>query len=356
MTKFLSDKLRALSFFSIIMVVYIHAFNVQVNMATGVDVVQRGYNSFIQDFISHGIADFSVPMFFVISGFLYFMNIKTGAASEFIQKYKKRFETVVLPYLIWSVFGILLFLLLQSIPSVRIFFAQKVMIKDYSLSDWMDNIFINPVQYQFWFLRDLIVLIALSPVIYYVIKYLKLFGVIVFLVIWLLDAQLIIMKTVSLFFFGLGSFLSIQKIDIEKLSLKKFSMVIVIVWIALICLRTIFTYESYWNYWLYVLHAFIMLLGVVTIWSLYDKLVGATDISKMKLYSLFQYTFFIYAAHEPALTICKKILTFALGRTQPVSLAIYFVAPVLVIVTMIGCGFLFKRAAPAVYAVITGGR
>ncbi|MDH7463673.1 acyltransferase [Chitinophagaceae bacterium 26-R-25] len=356
MTKFLSDKLRALSFCSIIMVVYIHAFNLQTNMATGSEVIQRGYNSFIQDFVSHGIASFSVPLFFIISGFLYFINMKTGAASEFIQKYKRRFETVVLPYLIWSVLGILFVLLLQSIPPLRLFFSQNLMIKDYSLLDWLDNIFINPVQYQFWFLRDLIVLIAISPVIYYLIKYLKVFAVIIFLMIWLLDAQLIVFKSVSLFFFGLGSFFGIQKIDIEKLSLKKFSIALGVTWIALICLRTIFTYESYWNYWVYVFHSMIMLLGVITIWSIYDTIVGSTDISTTKLYSLFQYTFFIFAFHEPALTMCRKISFFVLGRTQAISLAIYFIAPVLVIITAIACGFLVKKAAPRVYTVITGGR
>lgn len=58
----------------------------------------------------------------------------------------------------------------------------------YSLTDWLDAFWsINggcPICYQFWFLRDLIVMILFSPLIYILVKYFRWFSVFVLGVLW----------------------------------------------------------------------------------------------------------------------------------------------------------------------------
>ena len=125
MNKYLSIKLNVISFFSMVMVVFLHSYNVVVNLNTQNIELNRGYSSFFQDFFSQGITRIAVPLFFLISGYLFFLNIK-GAPGEFISKFKKRLKTIVLPYLFWSVWGLLLFFILQTLPQSKNFFTASI--------------------------------------------------------------------------------------------------------------------------------------------------------------------------------------------------------------------------------------
>ena len=72
MDRFQSDKLRILSFFAIVCVLYIHSFFPEINGLENFFIVSK-----IQYFISTLIGRNAVPLFFIMSGFLYFRNIKT---------------------------------------------------------------------------------------------------------------------------------------------------------------------------------------------------------------------------------------------------------------------------------------
>ena len=88
MDKNLSDKFKILSFFSIVMVVYAHSYYLE-----GEDYV---LNSFMQDLV-RGIDRIAVPLFFTISGYLFFININDGLTSVLI-KIRKRAMTLLIPY------------------------------------------------------------------------------------------------------------------------------------------------------------------------------------------------------------------------------------------------------------------
>ena len=62
MSLYLSNKIKNISFILTILVVILHAYNMQ----NDINIV-----SFIQTFISHGIATIAVPIFFIISGYLF---------------------------------------------------------------------------------------------------------------------------------------------------------------------------------------------------------------------------------------------------------------------------------------------
>lgn len=80
MTQYLSDKLKVLSFISIMLVLYIHSdFKEQ-------DILGMFWNNKIQVIISEMIGRCAVPLFYIISGFLFFLNVPNGLNSI----YKKR--------------------------------------------------------------------------------------------------------------------------------------------------------------------------------------------------------------------------------------------------------------------------
>lgn len=106
MNTYLSEKLKVISFIAMILVVLLHSYNLIVRLKTGTVVLDRGYNFFIQEFISQGITRIAVPLFFAISGYLFFLNL-SGTWSEFKEKYRKRIKTLLLPYLFWSLWSLL---------------------------------------------------------------------------------------------------------------------------------------------------------------------------------------------------------------------------------------------------------
>ena len=76
MNKYLSDKLKAISFILMGMVVFLHSYNIKIKFASGTGIIKQGYNSFTQDFISNGVTRIAVPLFFTISGYLFFLSMK----------------------------------------------------------------------------------------------------------------------------------------------------------------------------------------------------------------------------------------------------------------------------------------
>lgn len=66
--------------------------------------------------------------------------------------------TLFIPYLFWSLFGVLFYFTLQSLPPLQVFFTKKLII-DYSFQELINVIFNQPIPYQLWFLKDLMILV-----------------------------------------------------------------------------------------------------------------------------------------------------------------------------------------------------
>lgn len=79
MTTFFSNKIKILSFLSIILVLYIHSgFHDYPH-----EIMGMIFNHYLQNFISHTIGRCAVPLFFAISGYLFFLNTDDGISSIF---------------------------------------------------------------------------------------------------------------------------------------------------------------------------------------------------------------------------------------------------------------------------------
>lgn len=98
MTAYMSDKLRVLSFLSIILVIYIHMFYTEGTDMPGLNIVES--------FWGQGICLLAVPLFFVISGYLFFLRCPNGVNSMW-PKIRKRGKTLLMPYLLMNTVALL---------------------------------------------------------------------------------------------------------------------------------------------------------------------------------------------------------------------------------------------------------
>ena len=145
------DRIRIFSFVLTVLVIWIHA--VEPGFAAGDPV--RGTEDIyriLQSFLGSCLGQIAVPGFFCMSGYLFFR----GGRPLFREKLRKRVRTLLIPYILWNTVYYAVYILAGRAEKGLLQLAEAV----------MDHRF-NPV---FWYLKELIVITVLTPLIYLLIK------------------------------------------------------------------------------------------------------------------------------------------------------------------------------------------
>lgn len=115
--------------------------------------------------------------FFILSGYFFYHKIECFDAGYYLRKIKSRIKTLFVPYLIWNCVPIL-FIILGNLYSMifrnksandLIGFMSELW-SDGLWHVWWDKINGMPFDSPLWYVRDLMVLCILSPVIYWIIR------------------------------------------------------------------------------------------------------------------------------------------------------------------------------------------
>ena len=179
MEKYLSNKIKNISLILTFLVVILHAYNLESSE------VVLSMNSFIQNFISYGICTIAVPMFFMISGYLFFYKFKP-TLDGWINKYKKRFKSLVIPFVVWCVGWMIILYLVQLTPFGQVFFSNMI-VSEFNLKQLFEYTFKYPIPFQLWYILDLIKLVIISPIIYYIVKLVGKIYASIIIVLWFIN-------------------------------------------------------------------------------------------------------------------------------------------------------------------------
>lgn len=127
----------------------------------------------VRYFFAQIIARVAVPLFFMFSGFLFFFKSEELTFSNYKGKLTKRIRTLLIPYLFWNSTPILYYLLgrflgLGSQYGIGFGFIDyiKPFWDNYSPHLNGEGIASYPICTPFWYIRDLMVTVLLSPIIY----------------------------------------------------------------------------------------------------------------------------------------------------------------------------------------------
>ncbi len=351
-----SLKIKLLSLLAMLMVVYVHAYTFEEHSYLGVLYSEKSYNSFIQDFISQGVTRVAVPIFFIISGFLFFVNYSFNSAT-ILSKYKKRVRSLLLPYLLWSGLGIVAFYIFQLLPQVRPFFGDHL-IDTKSTAELLDIFLLNPIPYQLWFIKDLLVLTLISPLVWLMVKHLREAFLLVLFAAWLVDLQTFIFTPESVLYFSMGCYLSIKQKLLITTPHPKQTAITLFTWLGLILFKTELNYLSLSDELTSMLvHKAAIVAGIYAMWQFINYVTDHFTATCQKITNLTVSSFFIYAFHEPLLTILKKGLVYMFEiRTDFTTLLVYLLAPVLSILIAVLVAGLLRRNVPALFGMLTGYR
>jgi hypothetical protein len=343
----ISARIEILRFPLIIGVVLIHTYSQGTGSLFGEQQVvdSNGLIIWIQTLFSEVLGRTSVPLFFLISGVLLFRNFIPDFA-WYRSKIQSRVHSILVPYIIWNLAVLVFRLIAESNPASAAFISERnEFVSDYDLYNYFEILW-NPIAYQFWFVKDLFIVVLLSPIVHWVSRSLTYIPIILFFGLWLIDAPRFIL------FCCFGCLITIKKWRLDFFD--KYSKKILISYLifgvfnaVLITVGNIAFLDQF--------SKIIILLGTVAVWCLSKMLIN-TKLQK-QLIKLAPFSFFVYAAHEPLITISKKISYAFFPPSNSLEIILYyFFLPAIVVITLIACALVLKEFTPQFYAVLTGGR
>lgn len=357
--KLQSKVIDVLRFPMAVLVVLLHASFMNERDAEG-DSIFSGFDSSIYEVVDflfvNSLCAVAVPLFFFISGYLFFC--KGGQFfgwPSYAAKIRRRFGSLFVPYVAWNALVILFLFVVQCMVPSMMSGSNKA-IADYSVADylcsflsmsWVNPSGINvPVNGPLWFIRDLMVLCLLSPLVFCLSKWLKWLFPLCAMAYWLADHPLFLFPTgPAVFFFSLGAWIGIRGIGFVecsrrwgKWSLGAFSLAV---------LLNLFCRDA-------LLGKAVVLFGVVAMVYVVALLVERklVDVNRFLTGS----TFFLFAAHYQIIVVLVRLLSKLGVQNQWFYLAGYFLCPLLVVSIVLCVYALLNRYAPRLSALLSGGR
>jgi Acyltransferase family. len=289
-----------------------------------------------------------------LSGYLFFYGFEWSKERYFL-KLKSRIKTLLIPFLFWNICSLLIIFLAQYFPATKIYFSgNSPLIAEFSFFDFFNAIFgFNrfPISYQFWFIRDLMILVLFVPLIQIILKYRPLLFLAIVFISWFLNYWPIFAPSSNtVLFFCSGAY--IATIDKSLFAGDKYGGVFVLLFIVILTLNALNINVVFHNY----LHKAGIIIGIYA--ALFStKFLLKTDNVKPALLWLGRSSFFVFAIHEPLLTILRKVsYKLFVPDTSALILLLYFMIPIVIIVFSVLLYRVLVGIAPNFTYIITGGR
>lgn len=376
----LSDTIAYLRFPLIVGVVLIH-FNLA-NTGIMVHGVTYGLNNpawfdYFVYYFSEVLGRVSVPLFYLISGFLFFYHVDFNF-TVYKGKLQKRIKTLFIPYILWNLIAILI-LLSYGLPFLSSIFpnAQNREIH-LSLTRLFNTFFANvenegifvmpqesitdistapfPIDVPLWFVRDLMVVTLFTPLIYWLVKGLGKWYVIAVGIIWFFlkpsvdEVGWSVYLCSAVFFFSWGAYYSIGKTSfVDRMRVHWYAPFVYVP----VSIADLLTKHCEYNLFI---HETGIVLGITSAVTIASYLLERKNIKPN--YTLSQSTFFIYALHTLIMGELGKLIfvAFHIPDTPYAMLGLYILVPAITITICVSIYVGLRRYAPSVCYLLSGGR
>lgn len=323
---------------------------------------------FFNVFVDATLRGISVPIFFVISGYMFF---REGVFNEkiYAKKIKNRIKTLLIPYIVWNAIavGLRLFYtlpifetLMPTLHNINLDFSISAILNTFW--DANKDIFSElPTDHSFpenaplWFLRELMILVLLTPCFYCVIKKMKSFilvSSIVYISIIFIDLGYIGSLLYCSYFFCLGAYFSLNKKNIintfEELRMITYIGYPLTIILYLICFYCDMTFLLEFVKSISVLFALLFSYNIS-----YEAVNKGKKMSKFIASS----SFFIYISHILiCMSISKLLFVFFAPTLSITIIMIYLLSVILTIILLLSVYYVLNKYMPRMLTFLTGRR
>ena len=338
----------------------------------------QGISNAIAIAISYTIAPAAVLVYFLISGFLFWKGIEEWDWSAYRKKIRSRATSLLQPYIVWNILSILTFIIyilikdfhngnawanaFDYLKNIDLHFFWDYKYWGDNKVDWLGNPTpaSGPFVVPLWFVRDLLVAVVLSPLIYWLIKKIKSYFLIILFLCYIsrIWPQIPGLTIDSLFYFSVGLYLAIMNKDLTA-EARKYNLPLLIFASITFAICVYFGGRGTGKGW-YVFPFFTFCcVGCIVNLATYLVKRGKAKINPL----IAQSSFFVYVLHACPIAYFSTIIgaineqVFALTSYLHLPwLIYYFTSPVIVAAFCVAIYYLLARFCPRVAACLSGGR
>ena len=345
-----SGIISVLRFPMIVGVVFIHTLELSAG--------QFPIYDFLYSFLTDGLCGVCVPLFFFFSGYLFFQNIECLNMTIFWEKIKKRARSLLIPFIFWNLFVVAIIGIGQLVAPSLFSGAYKNVLA-FSVEDWL-SIFYSafgsnqPIAFQLWFLRDLIIMVVLTPLFYYLCKYLRFWWLPVLFILSLFGIRIIIpgLNIFSLSFFCTGCWFGINRTSFSFKSDWVRWTIIVAYFLSLVI--EIVLYGRIKNDLFNGINTILGCVAIVQLTAIYLEQCETSKLWYMKKY-INNSTFFIFCYHGIFSAFLGKAISPYVSNDVTAIMGYFGIVFILVIGGILAYNLLLA-VLPRFTAFITGGR
>ena len=282
----------------------------------------------------------SVPIFLLISGYLFFREGSYVLTKElWTTKLKKRISSLLVPYLLWNFIGYIIYALQAGFS-----------FDDFFHSFWVIDIpgrgGSSPIDGPLWYVRNLMIMVVISPIIAYMIKYTKCYLILIMTILWIIQIPPFNKGIgIAFYFFSLGGYLRISDYHVENL--QRYTKCLIIAYPVYVVYALLMQSNS--NCWDFQVG---ILLGVGAVFSLTMHFVKCGYGNGKSSQILSETSFFIYCLHDLLLQFLKPFFSEILGTGDFAYISLIVVD----VVFCLGFFYVLKRISPKVTSLLMGGR
>lgn len=300
------------------------------------------------------LTEAAVPLFFFISGLLFYYNCSKDVI---VSKIKRRFKSLVIPYLLWNTFFFVVYFVLShwSFTASRM----NMIAIPCGLTDIVRGILDSRFT-PLWFIKNLIIYTIFAPIIFYFIstKTRAMLTLLLTLVITLLldfsyDSYFVWLP-VYLQGAVLGRFFyresSNQGVDALSRCFRTRASYLVMLCLTGICFTGLYILALWYPDSLLLYRCFTPIL----LWVITDFLVGQYINTSFKVKAWMGAMFFIYCTHYFVLNIIQKVAVLTFEPTEMFMTLLMIVTPAITIVLLLLVASAISKFK--VYKILNGGR
>ena len=235
--------------------------------------------------------------------------------------------------------------------------GDRMLIKNYTWIDFL-NVFWGidegcPMCFQFWFLRDLIIVSLLSPIVFLIAKKWR-FLVLALLALWFFDYKIPLpgLNSSVITFFTLGAFLSLNKMTDKDVPQSSFNIFVILYFVLFTIEVALYNTNLSDTICFHLIYKVGVLIGVF-VFPLYYYFYHNKNVNSF----LEKGSFFVYAAHGVLVSIFTRLLLSAIPVNSDLrALGDYFLIPVLSVSACLLSYYILKRFLPKFTSILTGGK
>lgn len=356
-----------------IFVVTVHVFNNN-KVIVGGNTYNPAEISLFEDmmlFIESFVRGVSVPVFFFISGYVFFYGIENFTNKIYVKKLRNRVKTLLIPYLIWNLMEIIVGLLkyfnnsnefatygtklnltLENVLSCFWVYNGRLFVPVINNIELIAYPGRDPINTPLWFVRDLMIVVLCSPILYYLLRRTKFYFILLLALVWIFPELRFSSYGFSeaFLFFSFGAYLSINKRDII-FKVKSLKLISVLVY-PVSSVLYFYAVRNGYNEFTFGLKT-ISILGFlffaynISRWLLEHGVKHSTFLSSA--------CFFIYISHVLITQRATKLMYIILRPSGEYGYVFVYILSVFVtVVSLLLVYKLMKRFMPSVLGFVTG--